>query len=30
VFKTVNGGVTWKALFDHQNVLSIGEIAIAP
>ncbi|HEY2908514.1 MAG TPA: hypothetical protein VGJ29_21585 [Vicinamibacterales bacterium] len=30
VFKTVTGGTTWKALFDHQNVLSIGEIAIAP
>jgi len=30
VFKTINGGTTWTALFDHQNVLSIGEIAVAP
>src|SRR6266496_2160931 len=30
VFKTVNGGTTWKPLFDHQSVLSIGEIALAP
>ncbi len=30
IFKTVNGGTTWKALFDNQNVLSIGAIAVAP
>src|SRR5579864_9376873 len=30
VFKTINNGTTWKATFDNQNVLSIGEIAIAP
>jgi photosystem II stability/assembly factor-like uncharacterized protein len=30
VFKTVNGGTTWTPIFDHQSVLSIGEIAIAP
>jgi photosystem II stability/assembly factor-like uncharacterized protein len=30
VFKTTNGGTTWKPIFDHQSVLSIGEIAIAP
>jgi photosystem II stability/assembly factor-like uncharacterized protein len=30
VFKTTNGGTTWKAIFDNQNVLSIGEIALAP
>ncbi len=30
VFKTVNGGTTWKPIFDNQNVLSIGEIALAP
>jgi len=30
VFKTTNGGTTWKAVFDNQNVLSIGEIALAP
>ncbi len=30
VFKTTNGGVTWKALFDNQSNISIGAIAIAP
>ena len=30
VFKTTNGGTTWKAIFDGQDVLSIGEIALAP
>jgi photosystem II stability/assembly factor-like uncharacterized protein len=30
VWKTVNGGTTWKPVFDNQNVLSIGEIALAP
>jgi photosystem II stability/assembly factor-like uncharacterized protein len=30
VFKTVNGGATWRPIFDHQDVLSIGEVAIAP
>jgi len=30
VWKTVNGGTTWKAIFDNQDVLSIGEIALAP
>ncbi|HEX6976601.1 MAG TPA: hypothetical protein VF147_19470, partial [Vicinamibacterales bacterium] len=30
VFKTTNGGTTWKALFDDQNVLSIGAIELAP
>jgi photosystem II stability/assembly factor-like uncharacterized protein len=30
VFKTVNGGTTWRPLFDNQSVLSIGEIALAP
>ncbi|MGE5245959.1 MAG: VPS10 domain-containing protein [Betaproteobacteria bacterium] len=30
VFKTTNGGTTWKALFDDQPVLSIGAIEIAP
>src|SRR4051812_47175554 len=30
VFKTVNGGTTWRPLFDNQRVLSIGEIALAP
>jgi len=30
IFKTTNGGVTWKAIFDDQKVASIGAIAIAP
>ena len=30
IFKTTNGGVTWKAIFDDQPVASIGAIAIAP
>jgi photosystem II stability/assembly factor-like uncharacterized protein len=30
VFKTINGGTTWKPIFDNQSVLSIGEIALAP
>ncbi|HYT64784.1 MAG TPA: hypothetical protein VEL51_00085 [Vicinamibacterales bacterium] len=30
VFKTTNGGTTWKPIFDNQTVLSIGEIAVAP
>ena len=30
IFKTTNGGVTWTAIFDDQNVSSIGAIAIAP
>ena len=30
IFKTTNGGVTWKAIFDDQAVASIGAIAIAP
>src|SRR5258708_509373 len=30
VFKTTNGGTTWKPIFDNQSVLSIGEIALAP
>ncbi len=30
IFKTTNGGVTWKAVFDGQPVASIGAIAIAP
>jgi photosystem II stability/assembly factor-like uncharacterized protein len=28
VWKTVNGGITWKPVFDKQNVSSIGSIAI--
>ena len=30
IFKTTDGGVTYDALFDDQDVLSIGAIAIAP
>jgi len=30
IFKTTNGGVTWKAIFDDQPVASIGAVAIAP
>jgi photosystem II stability/assembly factor-like uncharacterized protein len=30
IFKSTNAGVTWKAIFDHQPVASIGAIAIAP
>src|ERR1700678_457082 len=30
LFKTVNGGITWLALFDNQPNPSIGAIAIAP
>ena len=30
IFKTMNGAVTWKAVFDDQPVVSIGAIAIAP
>jgi photosystem II stability/assembly factor-like uncharacterized protein len=30
VFKTTNGGVTWSAIFDKQNTLSIGDIALEP
>ncbi|MGA3239557.1 MAG: hypothetical protein ABSG03_25045 [Bryobacteraceae bacterium] len=30
LFKTVNGGITWQALFENQPNPSIGAIAIAP
>ncbi len=30
LFKTVNGGITWKPLFEDQPNPSIGDIAIAP
>ena len=30
LFKTVNGGITWQALFEDQSNPSIGDIAIAP
>ncbi len=30
IFKTIDGGVHWQAIFDDQPVMSIGAIAIAP
>jgi photosystem II stability/assembly factor-like uncharacterized protein len=30
LWKTVNGGVNWKPIFENQSVLSIGAIAIDP
>ncbi|MBC8030490.1 MAG: hypothetical protein H7Z16_10295 [Pyrinomonadaceae bacterium] len=30
LFKTINGGVTWKPIFERQGTLSIGDIALAP
>ncbi len=30
VWKTVDGGITWKPLFDQQPVLSIGDLALEP
>ena len=30
VYKTVDGGLTWKAIFEHEATASIGAIAIAP
>jgi hypothetical protein len=30
LFKTVNGGVTWQAIFEHPETISIGDIAIDP
>jgi len=30
VFKTVDGGLTWKAIFEHESTASIGAIAVAP
>jgi photosystem II stability/assembly factor-like uncharacterized protein len=30
LFKTVNGGVTWKPIFERQSTISIGDIALAP
>ncbi len=30
LWKTVNHGTTWEALFDDQNVVSIGDVAIPP
>jgi len=30
VWKTTNGGTTWKPIFDEQRVASIGAVAVAP
>jgi hypothetical protein len=30
LWKTIDGGVTWKPIFDHENTISIGAIAIEP
>src|SRR5271169_7069145 len=30
VFRTNDGGITWKALFQHESVLSIGALAVDP
>ena len=30
LWKTVNNGTTWEVLFDDQDVVSIGDVAIAP
>jgi photosystem II stability/assembly factor-like uncharacterized protein len=30
IWKTTDGGINWKAVFDHQDVSSIGSLAIAP
>ncbi len=30
IFKTVDGGIAWEAIFDDQPVASIGSLAVAP
>jgi photosystem II stability/assembly factor-like uncharacterized protein len=30
IFKTIDGGIQWKPIFDSQNVSSVGSLAIAP
>jgi len=30
IFKSIDGGINWKPIFDKQNVSSIGSLAIAP
>ncbi|HEX3927243.1 MAG TPA: glycosyl hydrolase, partial [Gemmatimonadales bacterium] len=30
IFKTTNGGVTFRPLFDHESVVAMGALAIAP
>ena len=30
VWKTVNNGLTWRPIFDHESAFSIGDVAVAP
>ena len=30
VWKTTNGGTTWVPIFEHQNTISVGDIALEP
>jgi len=30
IFKTTDGGINWRPIFDHENVAAIGSLAIAP
>jgi photosystem II stability/assembly factor-like uncharacterized protein len=30
LFKTTNNGITFTALFDHENTIAIGDVAVAP
>lgn len=30
VWKTINGGVTWKPIFERQGTISVGDIALQP
>ena len=30
VWKSTNGGITWKAIFEHEKTASIGSVALAP
>jgi hypothetical protein len=30
IWKTTNGGVTFRPVFDHERVISMGDLAIAP
>lgn len=29
IWKTENGGITWKAVFDHENVSAVGALAVS-
>ena len=30
IWKTTNGGTTWKPIFERQGTISVGDIALAP